>query len=138
MYTCAICLTSGHQSHKLTKIDDVYTGKLNAFYRSEKMLSEYTSENEEIETQLDMTKSEELTNYNDIKKKILHKEDEIKEAARKKSVRLVRELDQIWIPSEKRLSEMKSEITRKVFKKEKISLIQYLCDLLMVFTKYNG
>ncbi|CAG2193592.1 unnamed protein product [Mytilus edulis] len=110
--SCAVCLLESHQNHKLAKIEDVYSIRVKELQEQDNKISQNLPYLEKWGSNLQAIKSDEQTQYNELKQTILKQQSELKERITKKE-NIITELDKLWIPREKEISKHLQDIKIK-------------------------
>ncbi|XP_076075725.1 uncharacterized protein LOC143046448 [Mytilus galloprovincialis] len=110
--SCAVCLLESHQNHKLAKIDEVYSNRVKELQEQDNKISQNLPYIEKWGSNLQAIKSDEQTQYNELKQTIQKQQSELKERIAKKE-NIITELDKLWIPREKEISKHLQDIKIK-------------------------
>ncbi|XP_071150773.1 uncharacterized protein [Mytilus edulis] len=110
---CAVCLLESHRTHNLTKIAEVYQRKVKELQEFDDKIQQELPFYADLEKELKQIKSVENDQYDEIKKRILKKESELKEIITKQRENLITELDKLWKPREEEMSRQLKETAEK-------------------------
>ncbi|VDI37644.1 Hypothetical predicted protein [Mytilus galloprovincialis] len=110
---CAVCLLESHRNHNLTKIAEVYHRKVKELKEFEDKIHQELPFYTDLEKELKQIKSVENDQYDEIKKRILKKESELKEIITKQKENIITELDKLWKPREEEISTQLKETAEK-------------------------